>query len=291
MKCISPVSLPSGYRVPCGQCRVCRFARAREWAVRIMHELPYHSSSVFVTLTYGDHSIPYDGSLEVESLQRFFKRLRRRLDGRRIKYYACGEYGDQTGRPHYHAVIFGVSLEEHELGARAKESDSWVALSGPVVSAWSEDQVPIGMVTIGMVVWKSALYVAKYIRKLKTGEQAHVYGTRQHPFSCVSQGLGRTYALSHSDQIRDNMYVSMSGVRMAVNRYYREKLGISSEEVRKASEEARREARKELWKRFGRNPVRSMASLAVELQEEDEGAQRDKNYAAQEELKERRRSV
>ena len=68
----------------------CRKARAAEWSVRLMHELDSWSSGVFVTLTYNTEHLPDSGSLSKRDLQLYFKRLRRSLGDRRIKYYACG---------------------------------------------------------------------------------------------------------------------------------------------------------------------------------------------------------
>ena len=65
-----------------------------------------HPHNAYITLTYNDDHLPANGSLQPRDLQLFWKRLRKaRTPG--IRYYACGEYGDQTARPHYHAIIFG----------------------------------------------------------------------------------------------------------------------------------------------------------------------------------------
>ena len=52
------------------------------------------------------------GVLCKQDLIRFFKRFRKRLDEEfkrephRISYYACGEYGPTTYRPHFHVLLF-----------------------------------------------------------------------------------------------------------------------------------------------------------------------------------------
>ena len=91
--------------VPCGHCLACRIARTREWTVRLLHESEFWEDTIFVTLTYDDEHLPSDRSLVPRDLTLFFKRLRKDLGDRKIKYYACGEYGDTFGRPHYHAII------------------------------------------------------------------------------------------------------------------------------------------------------------------------------------------
>lgn len=290
MRCTSPVKLDSGVTVSCGQCRACRFARAREWATRIVHELPYWEASCFVTLTLSDEYLYSSerrvqgapSSLDVGELQRFLKRLRARLS-RRIRYYACGEYGDSTGRPHYHAILFGVSVSEHELGLPVKSC--WECLSGPVVDAWNNG-VERGFVSIGYVGFESALYVAKYVRKKltgKMGKEAYEDKGLRPPFQVVSQKLGFRYAMDHADQIRDNLYVSMRGVRMAVNRYYREKLGITSEEVAENRHDALAERRKEDWTKFG-DPENRALGLRMDLFDFEQGERRESIAASRDEL-------
>jgi hypothetical protein len=116
---VSPVKIedgsPQGLYVPCGKCIACRIARTREWTVRIMHEMSCHDNAVFATLTYDDDHLPPDRSISKDELQRFIKRLRKELGDRKIRYFACGEYGETTNRPHYHAIIFGLGLTEDTL--------------------------------------------------------------------------------------------------------------------------------------------------------------------------------
>lgn len=40
--------------IPCGQCAGCRIDKSREWANRMMLEMPYSTGSWFITLTYDD---------------------------------------------------------------------------------------------------------------------------------------------------------------------------------------------------------------------------------------------
>lgn len=122
----------------------CRIAKTREWSTRIIHEMDYFPKNSFVTLTYCDETLPKDGSIHKEELVKFFKRLRKDLGSRKIKYFACGEYGEKTGRPHYHSIIFGLGSEEKEL----------------LRSAWSK-----GFIYSGSVTYDSARYVAGYVMK------------------------------------------------------------------------------------------------------------------------------
>lgn len=94
-------------RLPCGGCIGCRIARAREWALRCTLELSQHDSARWGTLTYDDDHVP--PTLRKMHLSGFIKRLRAR--GERIRFFASGEYGERTMRPHYHPILFGLRDE------------------------------------------------------------------------------------------------------------------------------------------------------------------------------------
>ena len=130
MNCINPKKLqPKGHpetiTVGCGKCLSCRIAKRKEWSTRLWHELAYHNKSVFLTLTYDDYNVPDNESLRLKDLQLFFKRLRKSLykaDFPRIKYFACGEYGNMTARPHYHSIIYGLGLDRE---SKRMVIDNW----------------------------------------------------------------------------------------------------------------------------------------------------------------------
>jgi hypothetical protein len=65
--------------------------------------------------------MPLDGSVHKEHLQKFLKLLRFHLNGRKIRYYAVGEYGSQTFRPHYHLIIYGL----HHINDAQFVHDCW----------------------------------------------------------------------------------------------------------------------------------------------------------------------
>ena len=118
MKCLNPIKLHDKLgklvEVPCGHCYQCKKTRAKEWAFRLMCEQLDHKSAIFITLTYAPEFItnvpyappPYYATLYPKDLTDFFKRLRFYLGERKFRYYACGEYGGETKRPHYHCIIF-----------------------------------------------------------------------------------------------------------------------------------------------------------------------------------------
>lgn len=123
--------------VPCSTCVGCHLAKARAWAIRCRLELQDHPAACWVTLTYDEAHVP--PTLHKRHLQGWFKRVRhhvRQQDNvkrralrikvkdykhyRRVRFFACGEYGELNGRPHYHAIIFG--LDRHSSGFL---SDKW----------------------------------------------------------------------------------------------------------------------------------------------------------------------
>jgi hypothetical protein len=103
------------YSIPfgCGQCLPCRINKRRIWLHRLLLEaVNYDPSNItFLTLTYSDEFLPADGSLSRRPLQLFFKSLRKHIQPLKIRYYSVGEYGQQSGRPHYHAIIYGLPPE------------------------------------------------------------------------------------------------------------------------------------------------------------------------------------
>jgi len=92
--------------LPCGTCIGCRKSKAREWALRCQLELSHHSVASWATLTYDDEHVPW--TLSKWHLQTFVRSLRKKLGTKSVRYFASGEYGESTRRPHYHAILFGV---------------------------------------------------------------------------------------------------------------------------------------------------------------------------------------
>ena len=108
-----------GILIPCGNCIGCRLDYSRRWADRMMLELETAKCGVFLTLTYdNEHILWLDdnesgekvGTLVKRDCQLFMKSLRRHYGDIRIRFFLSGEYGDKTKRPHYHCILFGISL-------------------------------------------------------------------------------------------------------------------------------------------------------------------------------------
>lgn len=104
MRCTKPF-VSGRVAFGCGQCMPCRFNRRRTWAFRIMLESSLHSLSSCITLTYREAPL----SLDPSHLQLWLKRVRKASEPHKLRYFACGEYGDESGRPHFHVCLFGYS--------------------------------------------------------------------------------------------------------------------------------------------------------------------------------------
>jgi len=233
------------FKLPCGQCIGCRLERSRQWAMRITHEASLHQDNCFITLTYNDENIPLDGSLKKSDFQKFMKDLRYHCDkqDKKIKFYMCGEYGDNTNRPHYHAIIFGFNFRDWVYLFDSTSGEP-IYTSPTLEKIWKK-----GFVTIGTVSFESAGYVARYCMKkingplkdqiskktgLKPYERIHPYTGEiievVPEYSTMSRGgtNGRGIAYDWFTRFRGDCYpkdyTTIRGMRMQPPKYYDEQL-------------------------------------------------------------------
>lgn len=210
---------PLGYlELPCGHCIACKIQRSREWTLRIVHELEFWEHASFVTLTYDDKHLPKKNTLVKSDLQKFFKRLRKKISP--IKYYACGEYGERGGRPHYHMILFGIKMDLDTI----KED-------GTVKNSILNDTWDLGLIHAGTVTADSARYVTGYIDKKYNGsmeDEIYTQTGRINPFQICSQGLGLRFALREQEQLKKNLYTTLKGAKIGLPKYYKKKLNIDS---------------------------------------------------------------
>lgn len=197
--------------VPCGKCVSCRIRRTAEWTKRILDEAE-GKPSCFITLTYDDIHLPKDLSLNAKHLQNFWKRMRKKHANLKIKYYACGEYGDSQQRPHYHAIVIGWKPELNNLLFISKN----IVTCKELTELW-----PMGFSTVGNLTKESAQYVTGYIRKKLYGKENN-YGNRKPPFACSSLGIGLSYAQKNWKRIMKGETVN--GQNLGIPRYYLKKI-------------------------------------------------------------------
>ncbi len=107
--------------------------------------------SAFVTLTIEDQHLSWVVDPETEDIswtlqkphvQAYIRSIRDQ--GYPFRYFACGEYGEETGRPHYHLIAFGLGIGAEEIFRRS----------------WKK-----GFVTVYEANARTMSYVAKYCLK------------------------------------------------------------------------------------------------------------------------------
>lgn len=219
--------------LPCGQCIECRFKRSRDWAIRCMHEASLHADNSFITLTYAPEHLPPDQSLNYDHFQRFMKRLRKRVR-LPVRFYMCGEYGENFGRPHYHACIFGYGFPDKKLLMRTKNGDN-LFTSEMLNQLW-----PYGLSSIGEVNFQSAAYVARYIMKKITGDRAFdhynkvdddgVIVSRTPEFTRMSlkPGIGSGWFNKYHSDVFPHDHVIVKGKECSPPRYYLDRVKKAS---------------------------------------------------------------
>lgn len=171
MPCYQPIRVAiqrkpahaGGYRindeqkVPCGHCLGCRALETYNWAIRLSHETQTHRHAWFITLTYDETHVPYDGSLDPEDLRDFHRTLRDSQG--KLTYFGVGEYGDQESRPHYHTLCYGPDIPDLRL--KPDRDGTPVFESAYIKDIWRDR----GNVLIGSITMASAQYVAGYVQK------------------------------------------------------------------------------------------------------------------------------
>lgn len=217
--------------LPCGGCIGCRLDKARDWANRIMHEKQFHQLSTFVTLTYEDAQLPKNGSLDLRHTQLFLKRLRKfhsQNNQNPIRFFLCGEYGETTFRPHYHAILFGVDFSDKRKHSENGQGHI-LYRSNKLNELWGHGHCLTGQVTN-----QSAEYVARYCMKKVNGKMAEEhYQGRKPEFITMSRrpGLGANFYEKYKDNLLARDFVTSKGKQAPVPKYYDRLLSKTDEET------------------------------------------------------------
>lgn len=212
--------------IPCGGCIGCRLERSRQWATRLMHEAKLHDQKSFLTLTYDDEHLPARGQLVKADHQNFMKRLRFEHGGK-LRFFMCGEYGDQNDRPHYHYILYGCDFNDRKKLSKTENGDQmWK--SETLNRIWGKGHTFIGNVTP-----ESCGYVARYVLKKVTGPSAEKHYQRIDPvtlstyqknpeFICMSNRPG--IGFHHFEKYKSEIFASDScvvkGKETGVPAYY-----------------------------------------------------------------------
>lgn len=191
-------------QLPCGKCMPCRLARRRLWVTRQRLEATSYGDNCFVTLTYDDSKLPDGYQLRPADLRNFLKRFRERISPLTVRFFAVGEYGDQSQRPHYHLSLFGVSGHTDKVASRYR----YWGFAHEIQLAWGLGHtftVPFSDLT--------ARYVAGYTVKKMTSKDDYRLGNRHPEFARMSNrpGLGVPAILNLASTI------SLTGYGMQAN--------------------------------------------------------------------------
>ncbi len=257
-KCSHPIKLPNkdlsqpqGWDIgTCGKCINCIKRRISSWSFRLQQEYKYCTSSHFITFTYENvpttkNNLP---TLHKPHFQKFLKKLRKShptipyikkngKTGRKspIKYYACGEYGTKTHRPHYHAIFFNIDNTHIQQ----------------LEQIWGHGHIqidPCNMATIGYTLG----YLKKPFTRLKPDDQT--YDDRERHFPLMSKGLGLKYinrkTLKYHKSRLEAFVKQPGGIIMPLPRYYRDKIFTEEEKfiINQAYIEASKEDFEKLFK-------------------------------------------
>lgn len=228
----------------CGQCLPCRINRRRIWTHRLMLESAVHGASSFITLTYAPENLPENGTLVPEHLTLWLKRFRRRWPTP-FRYYAVGEYGEQTWRPHYHVLLFGVPTSAAQL----------------IADTWGKGHVHVGQK--GNVNKDNAGYIVGYVTKKMTKKGDKRLGTRHPEFARMSThpGIGAGFMAQVADALNSDLGIDQialegdvpgvlqhGGKKWPLGRYLRRRLrdeaGFTSMDV---PEGTKNKASAKLW--------------------------------------------
>lgn len=211
----------SPIEIPCGQCILCRLEHARQWAVRITHEATLHATSCFITLTYADEHLPEHNSLNYPDLQKFWKRLRHEVGP--LRYYAAGEYGDNTKRPHYHACLFGHDFTADRRMLRQTPTYLWT--SPLLEECWG-----LGQVSVGALTFETAQYTASYVTKKLNNKQKYVRideetgelipVTQPRAFCSLKPAIARQWLNTYGKAVYDHDHVVINGTPQKPPKYY-----------------------------------------------------------------------
>lgn len=214
--------LPGDYTefidIPCRSCAECHAQTRREWVTRAVCESMLHDTMLFCTFTYDDDKIPKTNivdsngeilthaTLDYTDFQKFMKKLRKKVNAKQLRYMVCGEYGSHTFRPHYHAIIYGLSFDDFKSPPEFYKNNSSgdaLYIIPDLTETWSH-----GYVIVSQANTQTMCYVAGYVAKKLTDSDVKRFYDESgivRPFIKSSLGLGREYFDQIIDKF-DNIY-------------------------------------------------------------------------------------
>lgn len=181
------------YQIPCGHCLGCLEDRAKDWTVRNLMELKTSDNAIFLTLTYDEAHLPLNHGLPTLrkiDLSAFMKRLRKHFQPFKLRFFACGEYGTKTFRPHYHLIVYGYPSYWNRWAETEILSDIWKN----------------GNVYLGSVTAQSIAYVSRYVVKKQGNSSVLNTKYQEKEFVDMSRmpGIGAEWIKAHLSDIAVN---------------------------------------------------------------------------------------
>lgn len=190
-----------------------------------------HEENSFLTLTFANEHLPVDYSVSVRDMQLFMKKLRKAVQPKNVRFFLCGEYGDDYQRPHYHIILFNHDFNDKTI-YKYNHKDQPLFTSTSLSKLW-----PYGLATLGDVTFESAAYTARYCMKKINGPEADQHYVRQHPlhgffvrvkpeFTLMSRrpGLGQTWFERYKTDVFPSDQVIINGVPSRAPRFYLDQL-------------------------------------------------------------------
>lgn len=240
--CKKPIYVATmGGTAPCGQCHLCKQNKRRKKTTRMALEARNWTDSLFVTLTYDDDHLPTqyldkkqnyyyhdDGVLNPTHLRLFINKLRVALPPKSFRYFLCGEYGEDTLRPHYHLVLFGLTLKHANL----------------IRESWSEPYSKIPFcaperldIQVPKDDWNVSQYCCTYIMKGMNNANNPLLENRTPEFFRSSKGIGLSFVDDYIASLQTpsgNAYIArmediprsilFNGKTLPLDRYMQEKI-------------------------------------------------------------------
>lgn len=218
--------------ISCGRCQGCRARRARDWAIRCVHEAQCWEENCFLTLTYSDAHLPANGSLDHGHFQEFMKCVRERRreacprlsdhDGSwcgrcGVRFFMCGEYGPSTLRPHYHALLFNCDFRDRKMAGKSGSGFNFYT-SETLSSLWK-----FGNATVQDMSPETAGYCCGYVFDKITGDLAEAhYGLRRPEYCACSlkPGIGSFWFSVYGADKSKQDFVVHEGRKTSPPKYY-----------------------------------------------------------------------
>lgn len=218
--------------VECGQCYECRKKKRRNWMIRMFEELKENSTAVFFTGTFTDERIKQlrkryaideedVNAIATKEVRLFLERIRKENNGKSIKHWIITEKGHtNTRRIHIHGIFFTKELSKRRL--------EWI-LYNNWIAGYSYNGDYVNEKTIN--------YVSKYMTKIDkdnpefTGKVLCSPGLgKQWIQSVAAQSIH--YVKKQYGKETIEYYRMKDGTKMALPKYYREKIFTEEERTK-----------------------------------------------------------